>query len=159
MHNKALPPALNDSLRAMLTAIVRDDFGGNVSAASRKLAVSHSLVFEFLDGRRGAGIKLASALATYSGKTLDELLGRGSAPPMAVPSTALGARPDWLDIRSETEKRYGARVEPDVLDDVARMSLGRQPEVLLPEDVKRLHDLLLDVYARDPLAKVAARTK
>lgn len=56
--------------------MVTAQYKGNVSALSRALGFSQSMVSEFLQGTRGAGPKLLGAIATLTGQTIDAVLGR-----------------------------------------------------------------------------------
>jgi len=78
---KSLGHEANERLREIVRSFVDRDFGGNKTAAAKRLGVSQSLVQEFLDGSRGAGVKLISAVAAYTGRPMDEVLGRAPAPP------------------------------------------------------------------------------
>jgi transcriptional regulator with XRE-family HTH domain len=76
VDGKALGPDQNERLRDMLREILERDFGGNKSEAARRIGVSQAFVAEFLSGNRGAGNKLLRALADYTGRSTDDLLGR-----------------------------------------------------------------------------------
>jgi transcriptional regulator with XRE-family HTH domain len=78
VRSKALEPEQNEALRTLVRKIIDDDFAGKVSVAAKSLGVSHSLIFEFLDGRRGLGMKALEGLANYTGRSIDGLLGRAS---------------------------------------------------------------------------------
>jgi transcriptional regulator with XRE-family HTH domain len=73
---KSLPHAQEERVREILRGIVDGDFKGNKSAAARGLKISQSYVTETLAGNRTGGTKLLTALANYTHRSIDDLLGR-----------------------------------------------------------------------------------
>jgi len=88
MRTKSLELQSNEAARSYVRDLVARDFKGNVSAASRKLKISQSMLAEFLAGGRGAGMKVLGAVARYSGATVDQILGNAPAPPPSAPSAS-----------------------------------------------------------------------
>lgn len=81
VRNKALTPEQNDVLRAIVRDVIDRQFGGVVSVAAQATPkISHSLLFEFLDGRRGAGMKLLEWISARTDRGMDDLLGRSGRP-------------------------------------------------------------------------------
>jgi hypothetical protein len=77
VRTKALTHEQNESLREIVREVIQRDFGGKVSvAAAKDPKISHSLLFEFLDDRRGAGMKLLEWISARTGRGIDDLLGR-----------------------------------------------------------------------------------
>jgi hypothetical protein len=76
MKGKSLDPERNEAARGLAKRLVATDFEGNVNAAAKAFGVSQSMLYEFLDGKRGAGMKLLEGIATYRQCTLDEVIGR-----------------------------------------------------------------------------------
>jgi transcriptional regulator with XRE-family HTH domain len=76
VKNKALDPEQNEGVRRFTQRLVDLGYDGNVSAAAEALGVSQSLLYEFLKGTRGAGMKLLEGLADVTGASLDEVMGR-----------------------------------------------------------------------------------
>lgn len=146
----------NERVKKALRGIVDTRFEGSVTRAAAALGISHSAVIEILSGTRGSGFKAVTAIARYLGKSVDELVS-GSVRKQSVPETALGSLAGWAELRAEAEIRYAGKLDHEVIDDVERMSFARPPERLSVEDVKRLHDMLVDIYSRNPKAKEAAR--
>lgn len=80
MRNKSLEPVRNAAARALVKNLVENDFAGNVSAAAKRLSISQSLLYEFLDGKRGAGMKLLDAVSAYTHQPIDVIIGRKPQP-------------------------------------------------------------------------------
>lgn len=87
MRNKALGPEVNDAARSYIRDIVEKEFKGNASKASKEFRISQSMLYEFLDGSRGAGMKLLRGVAAYKGVAIDVVLGQ------SPPVDPLGGRP------------------------------------------------------------------
>lgn len=83
VRNKSLPLSQNEAARAFVRALVDSEFEGNTNAAAKKLGLSQSMLYEFLDGTRGAGMKLLNAVAVHTRRTIDEVVGRP--PQIALP--------------------------------------------------------------------------
>ena len=122
-RNKSLSPERADAARAFVERLVNERFGGNVSAAAKAMSISQSLLYEFLNGTRGAGPKLLEAVADYAQVTIDHLIGR-SAP---------SGEPVF-----ESDDRYPNRAE------AARFAKGKLPEeaidAVLAEQLKSDED-------------------
>jgi transcriptional regulator with XRE-family HTH domain len=132
---KALEGPANERLREVVRALVEQDFDGNRAGAARRLGVSQSYVQEFLAGTRGAGRKLLEGLADYTGRSIDDLMGRRTKKPGAA---TLGQHPDWPAKEAEARKRYGRAIEGRYFDKAARTSGTELPEVLTVEFVRRM---------------------
>lgn len=90
--SKSLEDEQNERVRGFVQKLVDDRFEGNVSAAADKLGVSQSLVYEFLKGTRGAGIKLLRQLAAFTEVSIDDIVN-------GVPSSGERATSVELDPR------------------------------------------------------------
>lgn len=85
MKNKALPHEQNENVRAALREVLVSRHANNVSSLAKALGISQSMVHEFMNGQRGAGMKILHAAAAYTGRSVDELLsGVAPAPPIAA---------------------------------------------------------------------------
>lgn len=67
----------NDTLRALVRAIQRTDFDGNLTAMSKALGLRAGSLSDFLAGHRGAGPKLTDALVVYTRRSHDQILSTG----------------------------------------------------------------------------------
>lgn len=105
MPEQALNIDENAAVVRLLREVKERDFGGNQKALARKLGISDGLLSELLSPTptRRAGMKVIRALASLTGKSLDEVTGR--APP-TEPTVVLepGARqrrlgdlPGWAE--------------------------------------------------------------
>ena len=75
VKNKSLPHEQNERLRATIREILASPrFRGNTSAMAKRWGISQSMLYEFLDGKRGAGMKLLGAASSQTGRTVDDLL-------------------------------------------------------------------------------------
>jgi hypothetical protein len=113
VHNKSLEPDQNDALRALVRELIDRDFDGKVSVAAKaEPPISHSLLFEFLDGRRGAGVKLLNWISARTGRGIDELLGR--TPPRSTVSDdgrpIYGNLPPYPELERQARLRPGAAI-------------------------------------------------
>jgi len=72
--SKSLQPEQNERIRGFVQRLIDDRFAGNVTAAAEKIGVSQSLLYEFLKGTRGAGMKLLGHVAEYSGWSIDDIV-------------------------------------------------------------------------------------
>lgn len=86
VKNKSLPHEQNERVRATILEILAGPrFQGNKSAMAKRWGISQSMLYEFLDGNRGAGMKLLGAVSKGTGMSVDELLnGTSSSPTPAV---------------------------------------------------------------------------
>lgn len=127
VSDKSLDLHSNERLREILREIVDKDFRGNKTAAGKVIGISQAYVTEILAGRRGAGNKLLGKLATYTGRTLDDLSGRkpARAPARsAIPQHAVGARPQWADERARAEEVFSREFPREVFDYAEHLSLS-----------------------------------
>lgn len=70
---KALSAERNEHLRQLVRQLLTD-IGGNQSDLARAMKLQPGQISEFLSARKGAGPSLLTAIAAYSGKSLDELM-------------------------------------------------------------------------------------
>lgn len=156
-HNKALSPEQNDHIRGVLEKII-EEHDGVVSRAAKVLGVSHSLLFEIRDGRRGAGTKVLTALAQYTGRSIDDLMGRP--PVVREPSEhhegdELQHHPLWSSVLLEFQAsaaRRGEQLIEDVVREMATASLSRAYRVLTVAGLRRLYEALMQMREDDPAA-------
>lgn len=156
-HNKALSPEQNDHIREVLEKIIAEH-DGVVSRAAKVLGVSHSLLFEIRDGRRGAGTKVLTALAQYTGRSVDDLMGR----PAVVMERAerhegdeLHHHPLWSSVLQEFQAsaaRRGERLNDDVVREMASASFSRTYSVLTVTSLRRLYEALMQMRDDNPAA-------
>jgi hypothetical protein len=121
VQTKALTPEQNEALRKVVRQIVDAQFGGKVSVAAKgPPKISHSMLFEFLNGNRGAGLRLLEWIsARTNGKSIDELLGRPPAGLRVVPNDPAPARTAAL-------APFRNDADPDVQEAVANVSAPHQ---------------------------------
>jgi len=111
VKTKSLLEKQNEAVRSRMRQVVSSPrFAGNVTAAAKELRVSQSMLYEFLAKKRGAGMKILTALANYTGLSIDVLLGSEEVTPSTRGSLA---EPDarargeeivgWEDIYTEDE--------------------------------------------------------
>ncbi len=155
---KALQPDQNERLREVLRKIVAEH-DGVVSRAAKTIGVSHSLIFEVLDGRRGAGTKLLQALSDYTGRSTDDLLGREVRVEREGQELhegdSVGSHPDLPRVRAEfvaRAERRGERVIPEVLEEALTFSMSRLPPRLSVEFLRRLYEAVLQAREDNPEA-------
>jgi len=110
VSKKALPPDQDEAVRALAAKLVRDHFGGNESAAAKRLGMSQPMLHEIIQGTRGAGVSTLIALADYANMSVDAVLGRS-----ATGEAPLRQHPDWPAARAEAEDRH-PEIDPSVLD-------------------------------------------
>jgi len=85
MGNKSVGAKKNDAARRYVDQLVKDDFGGNVSKTAEAIGISQSMLYDFLHGKRGAGMTLLEGVAQYRRVSIDVVLGN-------VPDLAVGRR-------------------------------------------------------------------
>jgi hypothetical protein len=114
VSTKSLDPERNKAARAFVRSLIDRDFGGLVTAAAKRWGLSHSIVYEFLNGTRGAGIKLLDAVSRYSGVSIEEIV--GGAPPMphlrvvrehGAQAPMLFELPGYAEAEAAARKRVG----------------------------------------------------
>jgi hypothetical protein len=154
VQNKALEPEQNEALRALARKIIDDQFKGKVSvaAAAKPNKISHSLLFEFLDGRRGAGMKLLNWLSARTGRGLDDLLGRPETRveydrDPTIPGAAIGHHRDWAAARDELISDYPG-IDTAIVDGPLRaMTQSQMPERLTAAYLKPFYDAFVSASA------------
>lgn len=162
MRTKTMSPERADAFRETLRKLINERFDGKVVPASKRLGLSHSIIYEVLEGTRGPGMKVIEKVAAFTGQTLDELLGL---PGRTVLPSMLGARDDFRASRAEIETRNARAVRPvpaNVLDEVATFQTSSPPERITPEYVLRLCDAVIQGREdswRDETAELRERAK
>lgn len=63
-----------DKLRDHLRTIRARRFDGNLSAMAREMGVTPAYLSDVLAGKRGVGMKLMRAMASYTGQSIDALV-------------------------------------------------------------------------------------
>jgi len=121
MRNKSLDPDTNAAVRSFVDGVVKEDFRGNTTAAARRFKVSQSMLYEFLGGKRGAGMKLLEGVASYTRQPLDVILGREmlSEKPRLGPLTQLEIAVAF----------FGHRIPQDVVRIVRERAKGKEDEL------------------------------
>lgn len=99
-----------DKLRDHLRVIRAQQFEGNLSAMAREMGVTPAYLSDVLAGKRGVGMKLMRALASYTGESIDALVS-------GKPSTS---------VRAEVYPARGEAVRC-VLEAVRRVSEAEYP--------------------------------
>lgn len=84
-----LSPERTSRIQQMLRDIVRDDFANKQNEAADKIGAGRSQLSEFLSGSRGAGLDFIEKVADYTGRSIDELLGRSAGGPTGRANVAL----------------------------------------------------------------------
>jgi hypothetical protein len=74
-RSKSLSPERNESARAFVRELVRAKFDGNTLAAAKAFGLSDATLYDFLAGKRGAGLKLLEAVSRYSRVQIPKILG------------------------------------------------------------------------------------
>jgi hypothetical protein len=156
VHSKALKPEQNEALRRIVRKIIDEDFEGKVSVASKKLGVSHSLIFEFLDGRRGLGMKALEGISNYTGRSIDELLGRRTTFAPSAPSedsTPLYRNAQgWPDVLTQLRARRTPQWQIDKLGGAQRLTSN---PVTLEQALSMLSVLMMELTPADIEAAIA----
>jgi len=141
-HTKALTPEQNDRIRELVTH------------AGKALGISHSMLHEIVEGRRGAGMRMLQALSKHTGRTVDDLLG------VEVERTrdgqhegdALGEHPLWSSVLSEfraSAERRQEKINEDVIREMAQASFSRTYSVLTVAGIRRVYDALMQLQEDD----------
>ena len=118
--SKSLSDGANSAARAFAKELVEREFGGNVSAAAKKLGLAQSLVSEFLQGIRGAGMKTLEALSHHTGASIDTIIGRSTAPPNEL---VVVRDPRYPNLSTAIAFMRGQVKNPEVLETVERRAL------------------------------------
>lgn len=154
---RALPREQNERLRVLLREIIAKDFEGGLSRAATKLGVAHATISDVLNGKRGVGQKLLNGLAEYTGRSLDDLLGR----PAIVYDAAtvrrgsfVGQHPGYPAAAAELRRklqRRGGGADESLMRELEEIAMSRSVTVLTSDFLLRLYDALLQ--ARDDNAE------
>lgn len=146
---RALPREQNERLRALLREIITKDFDGGLTKAAEKLGVTHATISDVLNGKRGVGQKLLNGMAEYTGRSLDDLLGR----PVVVYDAAttrrgsrVGQHPGYAAAAAELRRkllRRGGGADESIMSDLEGVTLSRAVTVLTADFLLRLYDALL----------------
>jgi hypothetical protein len=143
--SKALPPEWTNAARAFVTKIVERDFAGNVTHAAKAFGISQAMLYDFLEGNRGAGINLLAGVSLQSGASFETILGRTMAAP-------LNQHPDW-----EQAREAGLRMHPEIpahyFDAVGRGAAPGEPREHI--DAVFVAGLAREIMSAD--ARAAAR--
>lgn len=104
----------NELLRELVRAIQRDDFDGNLSAVGRALKLkSPATLADFLGGTKNAGLKIMDGLASYTGRTLEEIYASGgdlaklrapALPPEPVQHVRFRDLPEWAEMLAKAKE-------------------------------------------------------
>lgn len=137
-RTKSLDADTNSRLRTLVRDIVDSQFEGKVSvAAQAEPRISHSLLFEFLSGQRGGGVRLLEWISARTGRNIDDLMGRGKA---AGVGPTLSDHKDWARAVDEAKRLYGKRLDSSLVRIAGTAIYAGLPERLSPEFVKLVHD-------------------
>lgn len=97
MAGKALKGDQNDAARRYIRALMDRDFEGKQLRAAPHFGVTQGYLGEFINGRRGAGMKLLRGVAKYAGVPIEAIL---------------GDQPETPDpVRTFANERYPARAQ------------------------------------------------
>lgn len=86
LSKKSLDAARNDAARAYIRKVIADGFDGNVSRFAEAIDLSQTTLSDFLNGKRGAGLSLLDAVATYRAVSIDVVIGRAPEPTESYPN-------------------------------------------------------------------------
>jgi len=133
-RTKSLSPERAAAVRRFLDRIVREEFGGNGKAAAVAIGISQSLVSGAQTEARGLGMMTIERLADYAGVSVDEVVGRESAPRSArgvvdrPELTRFRDLPGWREADIEARARYGDRVPAYAFHMAGEMTSPLPPE-------------------------------
>ena len=142
-RTKSLSPGANEAARAVVRELVVREFAGNVKAAAKAIGVSQSLLHEFLEGIRGAGMHTLEALSKYTGKPIDVIVGHA---PAAMDDSALGRDVDYPARFAELEAWNSRATRPfaaDVFDELPTVSFGMRRGPLTVEFLRRVCEAIV----------------
>lgn len=139
--NKSLPADRNEALRAEVAALIRQDFGGVMSAAARAFSVTPAALSEFLKGSRGAGPKLLNGIADYTGRSTDDLYGRPPLVREVLGYLKVRAHTQWKE-RSEEAKAKARTVTPEQIERSGDVALSKLPTELTADFILRLAEAI-----------------
>lgn len=80
-QTKSMSRERQDAARRFVQGVVDGRFGGNVSQAAKAIGISQSMLYEFLNGTRGLGMKLLEGVADLEQCPMDVVVGREIAGP------------------------------------------------------------------------------
>lgn len=143
MNSKSLRDEQNERLRGIVRELVAKDFQGHATNAAKAFGVTQSLVSEFLGGGRGAGPKLVNGIASYTGRSIDDLYGRRVVP---VTDTSrayqrLGDHPEF-PVALELAVEQSPLLDRPQLEVTADVALSEPPEHITPSFLIRLAEAL-----------------
>lgn len=147
MGGKSLESKSKKHVQEFVRKLVEEEFGGNQTEAGKALGLSQAMISSLIASGRGGGLRSIVAIADYTKKSTDEILGRKRSVQYeggenrAWPSTAVGNHPGFEKAWLAAATRYGQAFNAGLHDQVASMSGGfGMPEKLTPELIKQLHD-------------------
>lgn len=124
-RTNSLSDDANERIRKILRALIDRDTSGNITHFAKRLDVTGPGLNEFLSGKRGAGGKLLTAIADYTGRTMDDLMGRPSAEvPHRLEGAVYGNLEGWPAAAAEAKRR---KIVPDDAIDAAARIGGLTP--------------------------------
>ena len=160
--NPSLTSAETEAARLVAQAFVESC--GSQRSAAVELQLSKSMLSEFLNGG-AAGMKLVSALARVTGKSLDEVLGHRSTAASSSPLRTradLASLPGYPEALAELLRANERSVRPfpaDVIDEAATVSFSRPPSHVTVEFLRRVVEAIVqgreDAW-RDETAEIRA---
>lgn len=71
---KSLQDEQNDRVRAFVQKLIEGRFNKNMTAAADAFGISQSLLYEFMKGTRGAGMKLLAGVSKFTGERIDDIV-------------------------------------------------------------------------------------
>lgn len=96
----------NEQLRALVRAVIAEDYGGSARALARAMNIGPSTLAGFLTGDRGGGMKILDGLSRVLRRDPGQILSAGgdlaalrAAPPSASAPTRFGDLPNWLELQ------------------------------------------------------------
>lgn len=95
-NNKSIDPARNRAAREYTQRVVDEDFDGNVLRASKAFKISQSMLYDFLNNNRGAGLTVLEGVARYRRVSLEVVMGiapdlsAGRPPPVELEAAIKG---------------------------------------------------------------------
>jgi transcriptional regulator with XRE-family HTH domain len=119
-RTNSLTDESNERIRRILRELIAKDTDGNITHFAKRLNLTGPGLNEFLSGKRGAGGKTLTALANYTGRTMDDLMGRPAAKvPQSLEGAVYGNLPGWAAAAAEAKRRHV--VPDDAVDAAARI--------------------------------------
>lgn len=148
-------------LRAELRKIRAERFDGNLSAMARDLKVTPAYLSDALSEKRGIGMKLIRALARFTGRTIDDLVGaptvatvgRWNALLFSTGAAGLGA---WVAIGNAPHGGYLIALVIVALVISRRIAAEADQWLRIADDVRRLIEELRAAIRALPLSAADA---